>query len=382
MRVKTILPCLLICVFFASLLPSAALGEDFAAYAEPRFERRGVVGGAVIISRNGEVLCSYAYGWANVSRTRPVTLDTCFRIASVTKLVTTIGLVKLMEENNLSYDTDISDILGYTARNPAFPDTPITVRNVLTHTTGLVTGFSFHPTWDQLPVENRYFDPNVEAGTKYIYANFNGGLMGAMIEALSGQSLNTYMTENVFEPLGINAAYHPGLLKDQSSVANRMTNDGHTFASADAEIATLPDYNDVCDPVNNTDISVGGLYISANGMNRLITMLQLGGTVDGIQILPEGTVEKMMACQVFEGSSVYVDAEYALGLARVYKMPGGTWYGHQGRRDGLTSNMYFQPDTGLTVSVIANGYEAMSENKVVTIARAFMEYAYEHFAKE
>ena len=66
-----------------------------------------------------------------------------------------------------------------------------------------------------------------------------------------------------------------------------------------------------------------------------------------------------------------------LAMARVENMPGGTWYGHQGRMKGLSSNIYFQPDTGLSIAVIANGYEAQSVDGVVSIARVFMEKAQE-----
>ena len=58
-------------------------------------------------------------------------------------------------------------------------------------------------------------------------------------------------------------------------------------------------------------------------------------------------------------------------------LPGGTWYGHQGMWQGLTSNAYFQPDTGLCVVVFANGYSAKTEDNIVTLARAFMEKAQE-----
>jgi len=375
LRILSVLTALVLMLVF---LPAYGEKNAFETFAKGRFSARDCVGGAVIISRNGEVLFSCAYGWRNAGKNKPASLDTCFRIASVTKLVTAVGLIKLMEEKGLSYDTDVGDILGYPVRNPAFPKTPITVRNVLTHTTGLKTGFSFHPNWEALRKENRYFDDNVAPGTKYVYANLNGGLMGAMIEALSGQSVNTYMRENVFEPLGINAAYHPGLLPDQSDVASQLTEEGKNLVTADKEIATLPDYNDVCDPRENTGITVGQLYISANGLNRIICMLQNDGELDGVRILPAGTVAKMTESQLFEGSSVHIDCQYTLGLDRVFDMPGGIWYGHQGHKEGMTSNVYFQPDTGLTVVVIGNGFEYHKKNGISTLAIYFMEYAVEH----
>ena len=67
-------------------------------YVADRFRARKVVGGAVVIARNGEVLYANAYGHRNATKKELTTLDTCFRIASVTKLVSAVGLMQLIEE--------------------------------------------------------------------------------------------------------------------------------------------------------------------------------------------------------------------------------------------------------------------------------------------
>lgn len=353
--------------------------ETMEEYAAARFRGRKIVGGAVIISRNGETLFSTTYGYKNARKNQPVTLDTCFRIASVTKLVSAVGLMQLIEEKGISLETPVKDIVGFQVINPAFPDTPITIRQVMSHTSGLVQTQYYFPNWEKLPRENRYFSVKNAPGAKYTYSNLNGGLVGAMIEALSGQSVNSYMQENVFEPLGINAAYHPALLKDQSDVADMMTKAGGLSTSASRAIANIKDYTDTCEPRAHTNITSGRLYISANGLNRIISMLQRGGELDGVRILKKETIEQMMLPQhTVEGSSVVGESPYGLCLYREENMPGGTWYGHQGRYDGLTSNIYFQPDTGLSVAVIANGYEGHAVDDIVTIARVFMERAQEY----
>lgn len=350
----------------------AEITDDFAVH---QFEARKVIGGAVIVSRDGKILYSMTYGYKNASKTDPVTLDTCFRLASVTKLVTAVGLVMLCEENSIDYDSPVGDLIGRKVINPAFPDQPLTVRQVLTHTTGIKQMYHYHPNWELLGAKNDVFLPKAAPGARYSYANLNGGLMGAMIEALSGKSLNTAMRERVFDPLGMNAAYHPGLLKDTSDMSNRLKKDGTVMRSANAELDTLDAYEDFCDPQNHSEYSVGDLYASVRALDALMTELCLNARGEATSVLPAGTVLKMMEPQDFEGSSVLVDGEYSLGLARVFGMTGGTWYGHQGCYDGLTANAYFQPDTGLCVTVIANGYEGQSINGVVTIARAFMEEA-------
>ncbi len=376
-RILSWIACLLVICLIMPFITASAEQEDFDAFAEKQYRTRGIVGGAVIISLNGEMLATYTYGRVAKSRgSAPVTLDTCFRVASVTKLVTALGLVKLMEEKELSYDTPISDLLGFRVFNPNYPDIPITVRQVMTHTTGFTaTTDRYLTNFEKLKKDTTIFVKKCPPGSKYVYSNRNGGMMGALIEALSGQSLNTYMKENLFDPLNINAAYHPALLTDQSDISDRFNTDGDTVQTVSKALDTIGDYHDVCDPYNNRGISVGSLYISARGLDRFLTLLVQDGEVNGERVLPQGIRHKMALSQVFEGSSVQVDGDYTLGLERVTDLTGGIWYGHQGMLGGLSADAYFQPDTGLCVTVIANGYKPVLLNGTAKIARAFMEYA-------
>ncbi len=352
--------------------------EQMDEYTEGRFNGRGIVGGAVIIAKDGEILYSYTHGYKTKSHREQVTLDSCYRIASVTKLVSAVGLMQLLEEKNIPLDTPVKDIVGFPVVNPSFPEDDITIRQVMSHTSSFVQTQYYHPNWETLKVKNKYFSQTVAPGTEYAYSNLNGGLFGAMIEALSGQSINSYMQQHVFEPLGINAAYHPALLPDQSDIAPQLSKNGTIATGVSVALASFPEYDDTCNPRANTNRTSGGLYISANGMIRIISMLQRGGELDGVRILSEEAVQLMMQDQqTIPGSSVHCESEYGLALARVENMPGGTWYGHQGRMQGLSSNIYFQPDTGLSIAVIANGYEGQSIDGVVSIARVMMEKAQE-----
>ena len=200
--------------------------EEWDAFARQRFAARKVVGGAVVIAKDGEIVYSYAYGWKDARQTMPVTADTCFRVASVTKLVSAVGLMQLMEENELSLDTPVSDIVGFPVRNPSYPDRPVTVRQVLSHTSSILSTGYYFPSWEKLGVGTIYFAEEYGPGDKYVYSNLNGGLIGAMIEALSGQSVNQYMQQHVFAPLSVNAAYQAALLPDTSDIADRLDKDG------------------------------------------------------------------------------------------------------------------------------------------------------------
>jgi len=84
-----------------------------------------------------------AKGLADMGAGRPVTADDPVRIASVSKLVVAIGVMRLVEQHKLDLDADVSDLLGYTLRNPAFPDAPITLRLLLSHRSSLTDGVDY-----------------------------------------------------------------------------------------------------------------------------------------------------------------------------------------------------------------------------------------------
>lgn len=357
--------------------------EEWDTFARQKFGARKITGGAVVIALDGEVLYSYTHGFRDARQTQKTTLDTCFRAASVTKLVSAIGLMRLMEEKGLSLDTPVTEIVGFPVRNPSYPDRPVTVRQVLSHTSSILSTNYYFPSWEKLGVGTIYFAEPYGPGDKYVYSNLNGGLIGAMIEALSGQSVNSYMQQHVFRPLSVNAAYQAALLPDTADIADRMDKDGTLFQTVKRAMKDIENYEDTCDPRWHTDRTVGSLYISVNGMIRLISMLENGGELDGVRILQPETVQLMMQDQdEIPGSTVYCKGRYGLCLDRVKNMPGGTWYGHQGRLRGLSANMYFQPDTGLSIAVIADGYTAYTQDEVVTIARVFMEKAQELLPQE
>jgi len=376
---KRLLSVLLVLCLLSPLCLAEVSTEEMDAFAEHAFKARKVQGGAVIISEGDRVLYSYVYGYRDAKKTQPVTLDTCFRIASVTKLVTAIGVMQLYEQGLFSLDAPVSDILPFPVVHPRFPDIPVTARQVLSHTSGFRSVQTYFPNWEKLAESrtNAFFQPKAAPGTQYIYSNMNGGLLGAMIEALSGQSVNAYMTEHVFSPLHINAAYSVILLNDKTDIADRLKKSGALRRTAEQEAEKYADYDDTCDPRAHTERTVGGLYISANGLAALAQALACGGTLHGVSLLSADTLSLMEREQNTEGSSVTCKTPYGLGLTRTEGMTGGTWYGHQGRMDGLSSNLYYQKETGLSVAVIANGYTAFAIDGIVSIARVFMEKAQE-----
>ena len=148
-----------------------------------------------------------------------MTADTAFQVGSISKMVACIGLLQLMDEQGVSLDDELGDVLGYEVRNPYYPEVPVTLRQLMTHTASLRDASDYDDALegDGLPLKTllaeraRAVFSRSEPGHERVYSNFGGGLIGPLIEALSGMTLDDYMAQNVFEPLGVTAAYHTNL---------------------------------------------------------------------------------------------------------------------------------------------------------------------------
>ncbi len=349
---------------------------ELEAEAVQVFKNARVRCGTLIVSKYGAPLVQCCYGVRNKAKD-PVTLNTQFRIASVTKLVTAIGLMRLWEVGLFELDTPLSDYLPMRIANPAYPEAEVTARQLLSHTSSIKQGMRYHPSWENLALNNNYFERSVAPGSKYLYANLNGGLAGALVEALSGQSVNSCMKAILFDPLKIDAAYNPGLLADTSDISDIMYEDGTVLSTAKRELETLKDYDDTCNPREHTDLTIGKLYINAQGLHRLAAMMVNGGIIGERRFLYEDTVRLMQADQQnIPGSSVHAAGDYGLFVARVSPTGKYTWYGHQGRFNGITADIFWQPLTGLTFVMIVNGYDgALSTEGLAPIARRMMTLA-------
>lgn len=100
-------------------------------------EKRRCTGAALLCARDGVLVYEHYYGYADKEQEKPVTAETYFRTASVSKLITGIGVMTLVEDGLIDLDADLSDYFGYPLRNPYHPDKPITMRMVMSHTSSI-----------------------------------------------------------------------------------------------------------------------------------------------------------------------------------------------------------------------------------------------------
>ena len=329
------------------------LSADVVSFLEKMAEESGAVNGTLVLTKNGVPFVTWSFGDTDE--------NTCYRIASITKWVTAIGLMTLYDQGRLDLDKDISEYLPFKVRNPGWPNKPITARMLLSHTSSLSPdATNYHPKWARIG-KNGYdpiFKEAVEPGTKYAYADYNGALFGCLIEAITGESVQNYLDRMVFKPLNLTAAYTPKLLPDGTATKDLLN------AKGKAAITVKQDrnrkFNNRADPEGNNGYTVGKLYINAASLTTLAQMMLNGGILNGTRILKEDTVALMEADQ-----PGLAESRYGLSTVRLPMFARGTWYGHQGRYSGLSSNIYYQRETGITLALIMNGYEQKLEDNVV-----------------
>ncbi len=198
----------------ASAQDTEELPPDVAAKVDAVFKlwnRDNTAGCAVSVARAGETVYARGFGMAHLEQPAPITPETIFEAGSVSKQFTASALVLLALDGKLSLDDPVQEYL------PELPDfgAPITIRHLLTHTSGLRTfrplvalrgrpdGFAVHTNAEVLALMARQRDLNFPPGEEYLYSNAPYILSVVLAERVSGQSFNDFTTERIFKPLGM-----------------------------------------------------------------------------------------------------------------------------------------------------------------------------------
>lgn len=209
------------------MITSTSLG--FEGKLAQAFDQYKTLGAVVCVVENGAISHMYTYGDRDAAST-PITADTMFQVGSISKMITAMGVMRLVQDQQVTLDQDVSELLGTTVRNACYPDTPITLRQVMSHTAGFRDSSFYEDALlgDALPLvqlfeakRNRYsFVSDMQPGVKAKYSNFGGGLLGSILEQVTGESVDDYMSRVLFTPLGIRAAYRGSRIPEDAVVSN------------------------------------------------------------------------------------------------------------------------------------------------------------------
>lgn len=355
-----------------------------------------------------------AEGLADKAAARPVSADDPVRVASISKLVTALGVMRMVDAGQLDLDRDVSDYLGWTLRSPAFPGRPITLRLLLSHQSGLLDGDDLYIIPLGTTLRARLADPRVwdaahAPGSGWFhYTNLNFPVVASVMERVSAQRFDRLTQRLVLKPLKLDACYNwSGCSPDAARRAVVLYRASGEVAKDDLR-GQLPECPVVPAPDGRCDLSgyvpgdngalfspQGGLRISMRDLARIGQMLARHGKgfvsrraygelvrvhwrFDGANGLGEDGAASGFFC-------AYGLAMHPIGTARPPCRDdlfgdGVPRLGHSGDAYGLKSGLWWDPRSGrglayFTTEVAPNapaGRTAFSAREEDLVARATM----------
>jgi len=344
----------------------------------------------VAFDRSGE-RGSFADGLADPRTGRAVTVDDPVRVASVSKLVVAIGVLRLVEAGKLDLDADVSHWLGWNLRNPAFPDRPISLRLLLSHTSSVRD----HDDQYAIPLggsvqavmaDAASWDAAHGPGDQYFtYSNLNFPIVASIVERVTSERFDRWMRDQVLEPMGLDACYNWPTCGDGAVARAVVLNQYGKPVKDDLggrrpDCPVSPAADGGCDlgswrAGENGALFApqGGLRISARGLARVGRMLLNGGSLGGVRILSPRSVEMLLTPQWrFDGRNGDTDhgfyCRYGLASQQIpTREPGCSddpvgdgivRVGHAGDAYGLRSGIWIDRARGTGVAFFVTGLAA------------------------
>jgi methyl acetate hydrolase len=268
-------------------------------------ERKDAAGIVVMAANRKGVIYQGAFGVADISEAKPLKIDSLFRIASMTKAVTSTAAMQLVEQGRFAIEDPVEKYFPEFAKLSVFESfdpttgnyrvkpatTPVTVRHLFTHTSGLGYPFTsailrdFKPrAGENYPVGPLLFEP----GTRWHYGT-SVDWLGRLVEKVSGLSLEDYFRQKIFMPLGMSdtSYFVPKQKEARLVTVNRRRDDG-SLVKEPAQPPTS----------GFTPIGGGGLTSTASDYIRFTRMFLNGGQLDGARIISADSVAKMSRNQI------------------------------------------------------------------------------------
>ena len=375
--------------------------DALTALADPAVPDTVLGFGVIARDGAGRIVVERAHGAGRLTvdgslQTRPFTLETPMRIASVTKLVAMTAIMSLVEQRRLSLDDDAGDLAGFRLRHPAHPDIRITPAMLASHTSGLRNGPSYpvplgRRLAETFTPDGRHFDdgawfaPGSEPPGYFTYADVNFAVLAQIAERVSGERFDRFLKRVVLDPAGLDAGLNWSGVSDakraRASAACRLI-DGVWEPQVDAGVASAPAIRVTNAPeapgLTADDYVVGdngfvfspqgGLRASVADLDRLAR--NYAGHAGMPQIASRETLTRMMT-PVWTFDPARPNGHTDRGLLQGYGLsvhipteregdaffgPGSAdWRGHFGIAYGLQSGLFWNRRDGRTLSYMISG---------------------------
>ena len=370
--------------FLFSLLfciPCFAQNEKAEADFQEVMKQFSMVGASVAVVKHGEIIYTHSFGMKDVASNTPLSDNDIFRIASISKSFSATSIMQLVEAKKLSLDDDIADLVGFKVRNPAFPQTVITLRMVMSHTSSINDSQGYF-TLDAInPDKNSNAAKcynSYEPGKGYQYCNLNYNMVGTIIEKRSGQRFDQYVKHHVLDPLKLYAGYCVDSL-DKAKFTTLYEFNSKTLQFTPAPLAYNPRSEEIKSYVAGYSTPIfsptGGMKISATDLAKYMMMHMNYGKYKGGRIISKKSA-KTMQTPVAEKDG------YGLAImTRDQLIPGEVMKGHTGSAYGLYSAMFFEPDKKFGIVVITNGCNCPEIDGINPVLKAAVNSLYNSFIK-
>jgi CubicO group peptidase (beta-lactamase class C family) len=355
-------------------------------------------------------IASFAGGVADSQAGRRATIDDPVRVASVSKMVTAIGVMQLVDQGKLDLTSDVSRWLGWSLRNLNFPDRPITLSMLLSHTSSVREHdddyvIPLGGSLQQVMADPKNWDAQHGPGANYFaYVNLNYPIIGSIIEKAAGERFDIWMRRNVLEPMRLDACFNWPTCSD-AAVARAVELDDPAGKPVKDDLhgrrPACPVFAKDGEPCDLSRWKLGengslfapqgGLRISARGLARIGRMLLNGGTLDGVRILSPQSVEILLTqTWRFDGNNGATDGGFYCSAGNgthqiPNKMPGcaddmGTrgaiLVGHAGDAYGMKSGLWIDRQRRRGVAYFVTGVADPAPKAAASAYTAAEEHAF------
>lgn len=368
-----------ITAIFVFVLSAGASAQD----ASPPSPDMAGPSAAIVIAfdRTGAQQTRVLRGFADRTTRRLLTADDPVRVASISKLVTALGVMRLVDQRRLDLNTDVSRYLGWRLRNPAYPDRPITLAMLLGHRSGLVDGVDYVLPLDAdletVLADSAAWDRARAPGGAFAYANINFPVIAAAMEGATGERFDALMARLVFRPLGLDACFNWTMCSGGAAAraVTLLRPNGDVARDAPQSLTgmtrpvcpVVPARDGTCDLAtyrlahNGAAFSPqGGLRISARGLVRIGEILLREGdrfiTPRSFRRMSSFSRVDALPTTVGEGGEGTFFCRYGLAMHQLATTRTGcrddpfgdgvARIGHSGEAYSLRSGLFVDPDSG------------------------------------
>jgi CubicO group peptidase (beta-lactamase class C family) len=358
-----------------------------------KMERDRIPGVAACIIKHGEVVWAETYGWADIERRIPMSLDGLQNQCSISKTFTSTAVMQLQETGLVSLDDDINDYFSFPVRHPKDPDQPITIKQLLTHTSSIDDGLDYSklyacgdPRFALSTWLREYFTPGGEfydsernfhswlpADNRWMYCNLAYGVLAHLVEVVAGMPFPHYCRLNIFSRLGMESTswYLADIDLSRHVVPYTWAEGGKPRGpdwggmplgvireDGPTHTAQLEDgFHSNC-AYSHPNYPDGFLRSSVNDLSRYLRAYLGSGAFDGRRILRSSTVRDMLDTQLvaqLRGENGLISQRnQGLNWYAEEQIGGELTWGHGGSDPGINNDIRFLPSQGIGTIVFTN----------------------------